>query len=103
SFFPSYITVSIGPFNEGVNAWHSFATLGVLLVIVATAVVAVKAFAAENLPDGVPWNIVITACAGVGTLLLLLRGLTVSHAGMGWSGWVLIIASAALTVFAALS
>src|SRR5699024_3663864 len=103
SFIPSYITVSIGPFNEGVNAWHSFATLGILLVIVATGVVAVKSFAAEYLPEGVPWNMVATPCAGLGTLLLLLRGLTVSHAGMGWSGWVLVIAGVVMTAFAALA
>ncbi len=29
-----------------------------LLVIAATVIVAVKAFAKENLPDGVPWNLV---------------------------------------------
>lgn len=103
SFFPSYVTVSFGPYSSGANAWHSFATLGVLLVIAATALAAVKAFAAEYLPDGVPWNIVITACAGVGTVLLLLRGLTVSHAGLGWSGWALVIAGVVMTAFAALA
>lgn len=103
SFFPAYVTVSLGPYSSGATAWHSFATVGILLVIVATALAALKAFAVEYLPAGVPWTIVITACAGLGTLLLLLRGLTVTHAGLGWSGWVLVIAGVVMTAFAALA
>ncbi|KRC64010.1 hypothetical protein ASE12_04100 [Aeromicrobium sp. Root236] len=108
SFFGAYVRVSGGGVSKNVsNAWDSYATLGILLVIVATVIIAIKAFAAENLPDGVPWNLVALAAAGLGTLLLILRAFTYSDGGFtgidvgpGWSGWVLFITTIALTVFA---
>lgn len=103
SFLPSYVTVSMLGFSEGVNAWHSFATLGVLLIIAATALIAVKALAAESLPAEVPWYMIATAAAGLGTFLVLIRGVTVSHASMGWSGWVTVIFALVLTAGAAMS
>lgn len=114
SFFGSYVTASyngpgagaIGDLG-GTNAWESYATLGVLLVIAATAIIALKAFAKDTLPDGVPWNLAALAAAGLGTLLLILRALFPGGAdvpgfdvGPGWSGYLLWIASAALTFFA---
>lgn len=101
--------------SSGTNAWYSFATFGMLLVLVSVAVVAVKAFAAQSLPDGVPWRLVALATAGFGTLLLVLRALTEGSGdipsglgvevsvGPGWSGWVLMICVVALTVFTALA
>lgn len=115
SFIPSYYTASYdGPGNisvsDGTNAWTSYATLGVLLIIAATAVVAVKAFARENLPAGVPWNLVAAALAGLGTLLVILRAIFDNapdfpgvSAGPGWSGYLLFLAGIALTVFTVLS
>lgn len=118
SFFGSYVTVSydgpgsvaLGGVSAGTNAWTSYATLGVLLIVASTAVVAIKAFARENLPDGVPWNLVAAATAGLGTLLLILRALFPGSAdvagisvGPGWSGYLLWIAAIALTVFTVLS
>lgn len=111
SFIGSYVTISAGGFSDGVSAWRSYATLGMLLIIVSTAIVAVKAFAKENLPAGVPWNLVAAATAGLGTILLILRAFTYSDGGLGsrvdvgpgWSGWLLFIAAIALTVFTALS
>ncbi|MFI5428274.1 hypothetical protein [Aeromicrobium sp. UC242_57] len=99
------MTVDLGRFGSaGTNAWDSYATLGILLVIVSTVVVAIKAFAAENLPDGVPWSLVAAATAGLGTLLLILRAFTYgSGVNPGWSGWLLFIAGIALTVFTVLS
>ena len=102
SFFSSYVTVDAGPISGGTSAWDSYATLGILLVIASTAIVAVKAFAAENLPDGVPWNLVALAAAGLGTLLLILRAFTYGDGGLsgvdvgpGWSGWALFITTIA--------
>lgn len=109
SFFGSYVTVDAGPVSAGTSAWDSYATLGVLFVIVATVIVAIKAFAAENLPDGVPWSLVALAAAGLGTLLILLRAFTYDDAGgivdvgPGWSGWALFVTTIALTVFTFLS
>ncbi|MCL3819015.1 hypothetical protein [Aeromicrobium wangtongii] len=111
SFFESYVTVSAGGFSAGTNAWDSYATLGVLLLIAATAIIAVKAFAGENLPANVPWSLIAAGAAGLGTLLLILRAFTYSDGGLGsrvdigpgWSGWVLFIAGIALTAFAFLA
>ncbi len=106
SFFGSYVTVDAGPVSAGTSAWDSYATLGILLVIVATAIIAIKAFAKENLPDGVPWSLIALGAAGLGTLLLILRAFTYDDGGLssvdvgpGWSGWVLFITTIALTVF----
>lgn len=118
SFINKYVTVSVdggelaglGGAVGGTNAWDSFATIGVLLVIAATAIVAVKVFAGENLPAGVPWNLVAFAAAALGTVLLILRAFTYGNQGIsqisigpGWSGWALFVTSIALSVFAFLS
>lgn len=120
SFFGAYVTASASgagmSFSSGTNAWTSYATLGMLLVVVSVAVVAVKAFAAASLPAGVPWNLVALATAALGTVLLILRALTAGNGlgggpglgvdvsvGPGWSGYLLFIATIALTVFTALS
>jgi hypothetical protein len=124
SLIGSYISVSVdvpdgaegfGITDDGggvTNAWTSYATLGMLLIAVAVALVAVMVFAPHVLPAGVPFNLVAAAAAGLGTLLVLLRALTYSEssgfggievsAGPGWSGWLLFVATIALTVFAAL-
>jgi len=118
SFIDKYVQVSVDGGEiaglsgavGGTNAWDSYATFGVLLVVAATAIIAVKAFARENLPDGVPWNLVAFALAAVGTLLLILRAFTYSDNGLssvsvgpGWSGWALFVTTIALSVFAFLS
>lgn len=125
SFFGAYVTASVKGADDipgvrgldtsaGTNAWTSYATLGMLLVLVAVAVVAVKAFAAENLPAGVPWRLVALATAALGTFLLILRALTAGgdaggfgtvsvSVGPGWSGYLLFVATIALTVFTALA
>ena len=115
SFIPKYYTASYdGPggfgVSSGISAWHSYATFGVLLIIAATAIVAVKAFARENLPDGVPWNLVAAALSGVGTVLVILRAIFDDapdfpgvSAGPGWSGYLLFVAGIVLTVFTVLS
>jgi hypothetical protein len=114
SFIPSYYTVSYDTgsisVSDGTSAWTSYATLGVLLLIAATAIIAVKAFARENLPAGVPWSLIAAVAAGVGTVLVILRAIFDDapdmadlSAGPGWSGYLLFLAGIALTVFAALS
>lgn len=122
SVFGAYVVASVDGGDDlpisvdtssGVNAWNSWATLGMLLILVAVAVVAIKAFAAQSLPDTVPWRLVALAAAGLGTLLVILRALTADGGGSfgsvsvsvgpGWSGWLLFIAAIALTVFTALA
>lgn len=99
SFFTSYITVSIAGFSAGVSAWHSYATLGVLLVVVATAIVAAQAFSAESLPDGIPWSLAAFAASALGAVLIVLRALTVSPGHPGWSGYLLFLAAISLGYF----
>jgi hypothetical protein len=110
SFFESYVTVDAGPVSVGTNAWDSYATLGILLVLAATVIVGIKAFAPETLPDGVPWSLIAFAAAALGTLLLILRAFTYGDGGLsqvdvgpGWSGWLLFVAAIALSVFTFLS
>ncbi len=113
SFFSAYISVSYDSkltggidLSNGISAWHSYATLGILLVIAATAIIAIKAFAADSLPDGIPWNLAAFGAAALGLLLLVLRPLTIGgggngvSVGPGWSGYVLWLAVAALVYFA---
>ncbi len=112
SFFSAYISVSYDgkvaglDLSYGISAWHSYATLGILLVVASTAILAVKAFAADSLPDGVPWNLAAFGAAALGLLLLVLRAFTIGGSGSGisigpgWSGYLLFIAVAALTYFA---
>lgn len=113
SFIPSYVTASIDSdiagvnFSSGTSAWDSFAVLGVLLLVAATAAIAVKVFAPQVIPAGVPINLAAAGAAGLGTLLLILRAFTYSggfgvDVGPGWSGYAIFITSIALTVFAAL-
>lgn len=117
SFFSYYVRASVTGgdsmpglnFSAGTSAWTSYATLGILLVIAATVIVAMKAFARDSLPAGVPWNLIALAAAGLGTLLLILRALFPGggapgvDVGPGWSGYLLFLTTIALTVFTALS
>ena len=96
SFFPYYL--KWGPFHT--DAWTSYATFGVLLVIVATAVIALKALQLAELPSDVPWSLIAMAAAGLGTFLLFLRAITISPGGPGWSGVLMWIGGLALTFFA---
>ncbi|EFQ84232.1 hypothetical protein HMPREF0063_10948 [Aeromicrobium marinum DSM 15272] len=110
SFFDRYLRISFDTGISGIggtfgsNAWTSYATLGMLLIVAATAVVAVKAFAATSLPDGVPWNLVAFATATLGTILIVLRAITAGDGvGPGWSGYLLFLSTIALSVMTFLS
>lgn len=96
--------------SASINAWHSYATLGLLLMLAATALVAVQAFSpSTSLPDlPVSWNFLAAAVAAVGALLVLIRSLDLPSAsgpggnvGLRWGGWLLIVFSIALAVIGA--
>jgi hypothetical protein len=115
SLIPSYISYDYsGQFpgfdaSGGISAWHSYATLGLLLLFAAGAIVALRVFEVTTLPEiGVGWAMITTALAGLGAILVILRALTVSSAfgvsvGPGWSGYLLMLLAIATTVFAALN
>lgn len=113
SFIGSYVRVKVDGgstvrglnFSAGTNAWTGVAVLGMLLLIAAAVIVAIKAFSAGSLPDGVPWSLAALAAAALGTLIIVLKGLTAGSDGPGfstspgWSGWLLFLSSIALTAF----
>ena len=111
SFFPYYgASVSAGGFHgsASTSAWHSYATLALLLVIAATVVAAIQVFARESLPQAnVSWNFIVLALSGLGTLLLIIRSFTLDHGSVGgfsyglkWGAYVLMILCLVQTAFA---
>ena len=111
SFFPYYgASVSAGGFHgsASTSAWHSYATLALLLVIAATVVAAVQVFARESLPQAnVSWNFIVLALSALGTLLLVIRSFTLDHGrvggfsyGLKWGAYVLMILCLVQTAFA---
>jgi hypothetical protein len=116
SFFAPFYGVSYhgaGGFggSASVTAWHSYGFLGVLLIIIAVAIVAYRVFANGALPAlPIGPNLLVVAVAGLGTLLLLLRGFTYKSAsgggysvGLKWGAWVLYILAIAVVVGAVMN
>ncbi|MDX6285568.1 MAG: hypothetical protein QOG53_1053 [Frankiales bacterium] len=114
SFFPywgfSYKFAGRGA-SASISAWHSYATVGLLLLFAAAILIAVKTFAASSLPSNLPVGLHVAAAglAGLGVLLLVLRAFTYPHAsipggsyGVKWGAYVLFIAGIAEVVFAVL-
>jgi hypothetical protein len=97
--------------SASVNAWHGYAILGLLFVFAAAGIVAARVFANVNLPQlPVGVNLLVTALAAIGTLLIVIRGFTYPHAsgvggsvGVKWGGYVLFIVCIVETVFAAMN
>jgi hypothetical protein len=113
SLIPSYVTFELGGVSfpgvpSGVNAWQSYATLGLLFLFAAGVIVALRVFAIATLPEiGVGWAMITTALAGLGAFLVILRAFTYSgglgSVSVGWSGYLLMLLAIATTVFAALN
>jgi hypothetical protein len=113
SLIPSYVTFDLGGVSfpgvaSGVNAWQSYATLGLLFLFAAGVIVGLRVFAVATLPEiGVGWAMITTALAGLGALLVILRAFTYSgglgSVSVGWSGYLLMLLAIATTVFAALN
>lgn len=108
SFFP-YYGLSVSGFGSyTVNSWHSYATLAVLLMIVATVVAAAQVFAGESLPKlQFSWTVVVVALSGLATLLYILRSFTLKTAsgggaslGLKWGAYVTMILFIVQLVFA---
>jgi hypothetical protein len=101
----------LGSGGYSANAWHVgfLAYTGTELGLVATALVAVRAFSKVTLPTlRFDWNIITAAIAGLGTALILLRVIIGIHIlgtsiNRGYGLWIGMIASIAVTAFAALS
>ena|SRR5437763_2738502 len=94
--------------SASINAWHSYATLGLLLMLAATVVTAVMLLSSASLPTlPVSWNFVATTASMVGALLVLIRSLNLPSAsgpggsvGLRWGGWLLLVFSVANALLA---
>src|SRR3954451_15019598 len=112
SFFPYYgasLNAAGVHASSSTSAWHSYATLALILVLAATVVAAVQLFSPSSLPDApVSWNFVVLALSALGTLLLVIRSFTLDHGDLGlgvsyglrWGAYVLMILCVVQTVFA---
>jgi hypothetical protein len=114
SFLPYYgVTAKVGGFHYSahINAWHSYAILGLLLIFVAAGITAARVFANASLPKlPVGVNVLVAGLAALGTLLVIIRGFTAGGGsgpgyseGVSWGGYILFIAGIVETVFAVLN
>src|SRR4051812_11894074 len=85
--------------NQSINAWHGWAGFGMFLVLIATALAAVRIFASDSLPDlPVGLNLATMVLSILGTVIVILRELTYPHAstiagsyGVKWGGYLLFL------------
>ena len=113
SFFPFYgVTVKFGGISgsSSITTWHSYAVLGILLVLAATVVAGVQIFSGSSLPSmPVSANFLVAGLSALGTLLIIIRGFTYDTAsapgasvGLKWGFYVVMIVCLAQVVFAAM-
>jgi len=109
SFLP-YYGVSSPIVSDSDIAWHGWAALALVLMLLATALVAVQLMTDATLPAlTVSWNVVVVALDALGALILVIRTLTLDSGeilglsiGPRWGAWVLMIAAIAQVVMAAM-
>jgi hypothetical protein len=113
SFFPFYgVTINVEGFkaSSSITTWHSYALLGILLVLGATVLAAVQVFAASSLPSmPLSANFLVAGLSALGTLLIVVRGLTYDRVstpggsvGLRWGFYIVMIVCIAQVVFAVL-
>jgi hypothetical protein len=117
SFLPwygaSYSTSVLGrgiSASSSENAWHGWAALGLILMLLATAIVAVQLMTDTALPTlMVSWNVVVLAIDAIGALILIIRSFTMESAdvsglsiGLRWGAWILMIVALAQVVVGAM-
>lgn len=101
----------LGGLGGSISAWHGLALLGVLMILAGAGIVAARVFGGATLPTlPVGWHVIVAGLAGLGTIIVLVRGLTYPHAsgagasvGMKWGGYLLVVAGIAETVFAVMA
>jgi len=105
SFLP-FVGVSVGGLGAGfklsvsIDAWHSFALLGVLLFLAAVVVWALQRFSSVELPTWrVAWSVAIPALAAIGTALVALRAVTYgSGVGLRYGAVLLVLSGVVFVV-----
>lgn len=111
SLLPYYGVTFGGRIVASANAWHSYAFLGMLLILAAAALVAARVFSNATLPTlPLGMNLIVAGLAGLGTLLVIVRAIDAPHVsvagaslGIRYGGYLLFIAGIAETVFAVLN
>lgn len=113
SFLPWYgTTFSASYLGHGIHttstthAWHGWAALGLILMLIATALVVEQVLPDTKLPElKVSWNLVVLGIDALGALLIVIRSFTLPSAdvvgistGLRWGGWILIIVAVAQVV-----
>jgi hypothetical protein len=96
--------------SASVTAWHGWAALGLILMLLATLIVAIQLLSGAELPRlRVSWNVVVLALDVVGAAIFAIRSLRLPSSsvpgfsvGLRWGGWILLIAVVAQVVYAAL-
>jgi hypothetical protein len=126
SFFPywgfstsgsSVAGLKIPGASGSISAWHSYSTLALLLLLLATGVVAVAIFASGSVPQlpiGLRW--IAAGLSALGGLLYVIRLFTLPHGdsafgvnlheGVKWGGYLLlliVLVHVACSVISALS
>jgi hypothetical protein len=105
SFLP-YVGLSLkiaglSGFHVEIDAWHSFAILGLLALFAAGAATLAGVFSSTLPAQRVGFGIAAAGAAALGTLLVVLRGLTYGRdIKLEWGGWVLIAVGVAETACA---
>jgi hypothetical protein len=115
SFIPHYYGGSVhvlgAHYSAGVSAWHSYAFLGMLLILIGTAIAAIMVSGAAQLPKlPIGLNLLVAGLVGLGTLLVIIRGFTADSGsgpgysyGVQWSGYIVMLAGVVETVFAVMN
>jgi hypothetical protein len=92
---------------SSVGAGNNFGLLGVVLILAAVAVVAVRALAHASLPNlPVGPDVLVASLATLGVIVLALRGLTYPSGhdvGFAWGSYILFILAIVVIVFAVLN
>jgi hypothetical protein len=111
SFFPFYgASVKFGNVSasSSITTWHSYAVLGILLVLAATVLAGAQVFAGSSLPTmPLSANFLVAGLSALGTLLIIIRGFTYDTAsapgasvGLKWGFYFVMIVCLAQAVFA---
>lgn len=113
SFFPYYgasVNAAGLHASASVNAWHGWAFLGIVLIFLATALVAIENFSRDPLPRlAVSWTVIVAAMSVLGAICVFLRSVTLPHGstfgvtyGVRFGGILLIVVCAAHAVVSVL-
>jgi hypothetical protein len=93
------VTVSVD-----INAWHSYAIVGLFLLLGAAVAVVIGIAAASASPQATAvLDLVAAGMAALGTLLVVVRALSYSGVTIERGGWIVIVAGAAEALSAAAS